>query len=43
MHVPAQRERALAEGAPTVRASWADTATGLVDVLVGVWLARQRA
>lgn len=39
VHVPAERERALAEGAPTVRASWEDTATGLVDVLVGVWLA----
>jgi AcrR family transcriptional regulator len=39
VHVPAERERALAEGAPTVRATWADTATGLVDVLVGVWLA----
>jgi AcrR family transcriptional regulator len=39
VHVPAERERALAEGAPTLRASWADTATGLVDVLVGVWLA----
>ncbi|GAA4776300.1 TetR/AcrR family transcriptional regulator [Actinomycetospora chlora] len=37
--VPAERERALAEGAPTVRATWADAATGLVDVLVGVWLA----
>ncbi len=39
MHVPAERERALADGAPTTRATWADTATGLVDVLVGVWLA----
>lgn len=39
VHVPAERERALAAGAATVRASWADTATGLVDVLVGVWLA----
>jgi AcrR family transcriptional regulator len=39
VHVPAERERALADGSPTVRASWADTATGLVDVLVGVWLA----
>jgi Bacterial regulatory proteins, tetR family len=39
VHVPAERERALADGTPTVRATWADTATGLVDVLVGVWLA----
>lgn len=37
--VPAERERALAEGAPTARVTWADAATGLVDVLVGVWLA----
>jgi AcrR family transcriptional regulator len=39
VHVPVERERALAEGEPTTRATWADTATGLVDVLVGVWLA----
>jgi AcrR family transcriptional regulator len=39
VHVPVERERALADGAPTTRATWADTATGLVDVLVGVWLA----
>jgi AcrR family transcriptional regulator len=39
VHVPAERERALAEGTPTTRPTWADTATGLVDVLVGVWLA----
>ncbi|GLZ49723.1 TetR family transcriptional regulator [Actinomycetospora sp. NBRC 106375] len=37
--VPAERERAVAEGTPTARATWADAATGLVDVLVGVWLA----
>ncbi|MEJ2864110.1 TetR/AcrR family transcriptional regulator [Actinomycetospora flava] len=37
--VPAERERALAEGTATARATWADAATGLVDVLVGVWLA----
>jgi AcrR family transcriptional regulator len=39
VHVPVERERALADGTPTTRATWADTATGLVDVLVGVWLA----
>ncbi|GAA4896151.1 TetR family transcriptional regulator [Actinomycetospora straminea] len=39
VHVPAERERALAEGAPTTRATWSDAASGLVDVLVGVWLA----
>lgn len=37
--VPAERERALAEVTSTARATWADAATGLVDVLVGVWLA----
>lgn len=39
VHHFAERERALAEGLPTPRASWADAATGLVDVLVGVWTA----
>ncbi|WP_404804756.1 TetR/AcrR family transcriptional regulator [Microbispora sitophila] len=38
-HVCAERERALAEGAPTPRSSWHDTATGLIDALVGLWLA----
>ncbi|MFG6192597.1 TetR/AcrR family transcriptional regulator [Nonomuraea sp. JJY05] len=35
----ADRERALAEGAPTPRATWHDAATGLIDALVGMWLA----
>lgn len=39
MHVCAERERALAEGAPTPRSSWHGTATGLIDALVGLWLA----
>ncbi|WP_407697120.1 TetR/AcrR family transcriptional regulator [Streptoalloteichus hindustanus] len=39
VHMVAERERALAEGAPTPRASWHDAATGLVDALVGMWLA----
>jgi AcrR family transcriptional regulator len=39
VHVVAERERALAEGAPTPRATWAEAADGLVDVLVGVWTA----
>jgi AcrR family transcriptional regulator len=39
VHVPVERERALAAGGPTTRETWEDTATGLVDVLVGVWLA----
>ncbi|MFF3817931.1 TetR/AcrR family transcriptional regulator [Streptomyces bluensis] len=39
VHMCAERERALAEGAPTPRASWQDTATGLVDAVLGLWLA----
>ncbi|MEU8057078.1 TetR family transcriptional regulator [Microbispora bryophytorum] len=38
-HVCAERERALAEGASTSRAGWHGTATGLIDALVGLWLA----
>ncbi|PRY44973.1 TetR/AcrR family transcriptional regulator [Umezawaea tangerina] len=38
-HTCAERERALAEGTPTPRASWDDTATGLIDAIVGLWLA----
>jgi AcrR family transcriptional regulator len=39
VHMCAERERALAESAPTARSSWHDAATGLIDGLVGVWLA----
>jgi AcrR family transcriptional regulator len=39
MHVPAERERALADGTATPRASWHDAATGLVDAVTGIWLA----
>jgi AcrR family transcriptional regulator len=39
VHVLAERERALAVGGPTPRATWDDAATGLVDALVGVWTA----
>ncbi|MBE1593500.1 TetR/AcrR family transcriptional regulator [Nonomuraea angiospora] len=39
VHTCADRERALAEGAPTPRATWHDAATGLIDALVGMWLA----
>jgi AcrR family transcriptional regulator len=35
----AERERALAEGIPTTRATWEDTATGLIDAVMGMWLA----
>jgi AcrR family transcriptional regulator len=39
VHMVAERERALAEGIPTPRSSWRDAATGLIDALVGMWLA----
>ncbi|KOV84530.1 TetR/AcrR family transcriptional regulator [Nocardia sp. NRRL S-836] len=37
VHMIAERERALADGTPTPRASWADAATGLIDALFGLW------
>ncbi|MEV0642949.1 TetR/AcrR family transcriptional regulator [Streptomyces sp. NPDC050619] len=39
LHMSAERERALAENAPTPRANWHDAATGLVDAIAGMWLA----
>ncbi len=39
VHVAEERERALAEHRPTPRASWEDAADGLVDAIVGLWLA----
>jgi AcrR family transcriptional regulator len=39
VHMLAERERALAEGVPTPRASWHDAGTGLIDAIVGIWLA----
>jgi AcrR family transcriptional regulator len=39
LHTCAERERALAEGLPTTRGSWAETAAGLVDVTASLWLA----
>lgn len=39
LHMYAQRERALAEGTATPRASWHEAATGLIDAMVGLWLA----
>jgi AcrR family transcriptional regulator len=39
LHISAERERALAEKTPTPRATWHDTATGLIDAIVGLWLA----
>ncbi|MEV4174297.1 TetR/AcrR family transcriptional regulator [Nonomuraea sp. NPDC049709] len=38
-HMCAQRERALAEGRPTPRATWHDAATGLIDAIVALWSA----
>lgn len=39
VHMCAERERALHAQLPTPRASWNAAADGLVDALVGVWLA----
>ena len=39
VHMCAERERALAENTPTPRSCWQDTATGLTDAIVGLWLA----
>ncbi|MEU5366658.1 TetR family transcriptional regulator [Streptomyces sp. NPDC005925] len=37
VHTAAERERALAEGAPTPRLTWQDATAGLVDAIVGLW------
>ncbi|SEH02989.1 regulatory protein, tetR family [Nonomuraea solani] len=34
-----ERERALAEGTPTLHPSWDDLATSLIDAIVGLWQA----
>ncbi|MFD3683500.1 TetR/AcrR family transcriptional regulator [Nocardiopsis sp. NPDC058631] len=39
VHTIAERELALAEGAPTPRGSWQEAAAGLTDALTGLWLA----
>jgi AcrR family transcriptional regulator len=39
VQVTAERERALAEGAPTPRSSWHEAATGLIDAITGLLLA----
>ncbi|MET7453021.1 TetR family transcriptional regulator [Streptomyces sp. NPDC005574] len=39
VHMAAERERALAQGVPTPRATWDEAATGLVDAIVGLWRA----
>lgn len=39
VHVFAERERTLAEGRPTARATWSEAADGLVDAVTAVWTA----
>ena len=39
VHMVAERERALAEGTRTPRATWRGCADGLIDALVGLWQA----
>lgn len=39
VHICSERERALAEGTRTPRASWSDAATGLIDGITALWLA----
>ncbi|MBB5953805.1 hypothetical protein FHS29_000375 [Saccharothrix tamanrassetensis] len=36
-HTCAQRERALAEGAPVRGNTWEDMGAGLVDAITGLW------
>jgi AcrR family transcriptional regulator len=38
-HVCAERERALADGTAVPRATWQETATGLIDAITGLWRA----
>lgn len=39
MHTCADRERALAAGAAVPRSSWPEAGSGLIDAIVGLWLA----
>lgn len=39
VHMCAEREGALADDTATPRSSWHDAATGLIDAIVGLWLA----
>jgi AcrR family transcriptional regulator len=39
VHLLAEYERGLADGTPVPRATWRETATGLIDALVGLWTA----
>lgn len=38
-HVPAEYERALADGTPTAHDNWQDCGDGLIDALVAIWQA----
>ena len=39
MHTCADRERALAAGSPIAQTSWHAASFGLIDAIVGLWLA----
>ncbi|GAB3442205.1 TetR family transcriptional regulator [Streptomonospora sediminis] len=39
VHMCAERERRLAQGATTPKADWHGAATGLIDAITGMWLA----
>ncbi|MGW4729310.1 TetR/AcrR family transcriptional regulator [Streptomyces shenzhenensis] len=39
VHMCAERESSSAENMPSSRPSWHDTSTGLIDAIVGLWLA----
>lgn len=42
LHTCAERERALQESTPTPHATWDDAAFGMVDALIGLWIAPVR-
>jgi hypothetical protein len=42
VHMCAERERDLAAGAPTPRATWDEAADGMVDAMAGLLLAPVR-
>ena len=39
MHTCAEWERALAQGAPVPRSGWREATSGLIDAIVGLWVA----
>jgi hypothetical protein len=39
MHTCAEWERALSEGSPERRSGWREATSGLIDAIVGLWLA----